>query len=318
MLDNMRKKITNIEFSNIAKKVHGNKYDYSLVDYKNSHTEIIILCKNHGKFKQKPYSHLNGKGCPTCGGTKSLKIDDFIIRANDIHNNKYDYSKSIYINIKSKIKIICPDHGIFEQVPYNHLRGKGCPICANNIKSNISDFILKANLIYDNKYNYSESEYVNARTKISIICPIHGKYMQRPNDHLNGHGCKQCAYENILKNTSSILETEFLNHLNIDIKHRQISINGYIVDGINKKDKIIYEFLGDYWHGNPNRYKLTDFNKSTNKTFETLYNDTFNRFNILKKYGYTIRYIWESDWNDYKNDTTENLKLMEYNMKEAI
>ena len=97
-----------------------------------------------------------------------------------------------YIGFYEKVKIICKKHGIFKQSPSDHIRGIGCPICANNTQKTRKVFIKESNLIHDNKYDYSLVEYKNNKTKVKIICPIHGLFKQRPNDHLNNHGCFMC------------------------------------------------------------------------------------------------------------------------------
>ncbi len=113
---------------------HDNRYDYSKVEYINNYTKIKIICKTHGEFLQEPLVHLNASiGCPECKVITQTKTQEqFIKEANKIHNNQYNYDETMYINTKQKIKIRCMKHGIFEQIPDNHLtRGSGCPICAN-------------------------------------------------------------------------------------------------------------------------------------------------------------------------------------------
>ena len=120
---------TTEQFIKEAIEVHKNKYDYSKVNYKGAHIKVCIICPEHGEFWQTPHDHLDGHGCPKCGGTGKLTTQVFIERAKRIHNNKYDYSASKYINNLSLIKIICPIHGEFEQIASEHLRGHGCPMC---------------------------------------------------------------------------------------------------------------------------------------------------------------------------------------------
>ena len=120
------------------------------------------------------------------------------MKARVIHGNKYDYSLVDYVNAKTKIKILCPIHGVFEQVPNYHLSKCGCALCGvdkiiKKNKGSESDFINKANLVHNNKYDYSKINYINAHTKIGIICPEHGEFTQRPNNHLNGNGCSICV-----------------------------------------------------------------------------------------------------------------------------
>lgn len=123
------KKKTIQEFVNDAKKVHGNTYEYMLVNYKGHHEKVQVVCHEHGVFKQTPKDHLDGCGCPKCGGHAPLTQTDFVIRSNKVHNNKYDYSLAKYITNITKVIIICPNHGKFQQTPAGHMRGQGCPPC---------------------------------------------------------------------------------------------------------------------------------------------------------------------------------------------
>jgi hypothetical protein len=130
------KKLTKEEFIIRAKCLLGDNYDFTKTTYINSHIKTIITCKTHGDFLILPCNVLQHNcGCPLCAGDKisksfSLTREEFEKKAKKVHNNKYCYALSNYINNKSKIKIICPIHGIFEQLPNNHLSGSGCPECA--------------------------------------------------------------------------------------------------------------------------------------------------------------------------------------------
>lgn len=179
-----------------AWEVHGDKYDYSNVVYTAAKTKIEILCKDHGLFAQSPDNHLSWSKCPVCSKTASRKTtSEFIREAFLVHGNKYDYSPTIYTTATSKIAIGCKQHGIFSQLPNNHLAGKGCPECSGNKKSSTAEFIEKANLVHAYKYDYCLSEYVNAMTSLVIGCRQHGIFEQRPNDHLSGQGCPKCGVE---------------------------------------------------------------------------------------------------------------------------
>jgi hypothetical protein len=190
--------VTTKDFVEKAKKIHGNKYDYSLVEYRNSTTPVRIICPTHGEFLKKPNNHLQGGGCQKCSGKYKPTLEEFIEKANKVHNDKYNYSKSIYINNFSPLKIICPKHGEFLQKPSGHLNGAGCPKCSHNSgrgnNSTTEEFIEKANKLYNNKYDYSKVVYKNSTTPITIICPIHGEFLQKPNTHLTRIiGCPKCA-----------------------------------------------------------------------------------------------------------------------------
>jgi very-short-patch-repair endonuclease len=223
----MSKKLTNIDFIHNAKNVHGDKYDYSLVEYINAKTKVKIICPKHGIFEQTPNNHISNKnGCPKC---KNL-ITDFIEKANAIHNNKYDYSLVNYQNSKSKVKIICPKHGIFEQTPNNHINLKqGCPLCSKN---NNDSFIEKANVIHNNKYDYSLVNYQNSKSKVKIICPVHGVFEQTYDSHiLKKCGCPNCK---ISKGENEI--KTFLIDNNIYF------INQYKFDNCKNKRKLPFDF----------------------------------------------------------------------------
>ena len=131
------KKLTQDEFIRRAREVHGDKYDYSKIVYASSNKKVKIVCPTHGVFWQRAGDHLRGSGCQKCyedrrGDSKRLDNVEFLKRAKDIHGNKYDYSNVKYVNSKTKVCIICPEHGEFWQTPHEHgLRGGGCPLCRN-------------------------------------------------------------------------------------------------------------------------------------------------------------------------------------------
>lgn len=190
-LKNIEKRKTNfIKNSNIK---HNNKYDYSLVNYKNMISIVKIICPIHGVFKQQCNSHKNGSGCPLCSGNKKSNNDNFIKKSIIKHNNKYDYSLINYKNNRTNVKIICPIHDIFEQTPENHLNGYGCSKCSGFIKNNNKMVIQKCIKKHGYKYDYSSIDYTTAHNKIKIICPVHGFFERVARDHyLYGMGCHEC------------------------------------------------------------------------------------------------------------------------------
>ena len=211
------KRLTTEEFVEKARKIHGNKYDYSKVEYKDSHTKVPIICPIHGEFLQTPNNHLNGQQCPFCSYPNiNLSKENFVSLAKNVHGDKYDYSKVVYKNTKDKLIIICPIHGEFLQSFEKHvIRGQGCPKCVGKNKDT-SEFIFQANKIHKNKYEYSKTNYISATTKVSIICPIHGEFLQSPAKHLCGDGCPKC--------NSSKLENslrEYLDSKNIKFEEQK-------------------------------------------------------------------------------------------------
>lgn len=215
----MSRNKTTEEFINQAKRIHGNKYDYSLTNYINAITKVIIICPKHGEFLQSPHMHLRNINCPKCSVTYRKSTNQFINEAIKTHGNKYDYSLVEYINNASKIKIICNDHGEFHQTPQSHISNRsGCPICGdivngNRHKKKRDQFINEAKDIHENKYDYSLSKYINGRIKIEIICPIHGTFTQTPNSHLRGSGCPICKESKGEKQIRKLLENKNIEYV---------------------------------------------------------------------------------------------------------
>jgi len=190
----MSKRVTTEDFIIKARLVHGDRYDYSKVTYTHQKNKINIGCSEHGDFMQSPTNHLSGDGCPKCVKYPiRITTEDFIVRLRSKHGDKYNYSKVIYSGPKNKITIICPIHNEFEQQPFNHLRGDGCPKCTGGVGISRDDFIERANRKHGNKYDYSKVEYVNSLTKVIIGCPEHGDFIQSPTKHTNSTGCPRCG-----------------------------------------------------------------------------------------------------------------------------
>jgi len=130
-------RLTTEEFISRARRVHGNKYDYALVEYSGAFTPVKIICREHGEFEQKPNKHLSGYGCKICGrlaanNARRLNTEQFIAKAKRVHGDKYDYSLVSYETGELPVKIVCPAHGEFEQMPRGHLSGNGCRKCADD------------------------------------------------------------------------------------------------------------------------------------------------------------------------------------------
>ena len=282
-----------------AIKIHGDKYDYSKVDYIHSQDKCIIVCPEHGEFEQQLSNHLQGRGCKKCG----IKINiinntfnntEWIEKAKLIHNNKYDYSKVEYKNSHEKVIIICPEHGEFKQLANSHLRGKKCKKCSiKNVieiqKSNKFEFILKAKEIHGNKYDYSKVEYEHSHEKVIIICPEHGEFNQLPNSHLNGSGCIQCS-KNITISKKEQEIYDFIKELGIDnIKQSDRTIlNGKELDIYLPDYNLAIEFNGLYWHdeySKPDNYHLLKTDECLSKNIQLIHifeDEWLNKKDIVK------------------------------------
>jgi len=364
-------KSTTNEFIEKAKLIHGNKYDYSLVNYNLSNKEVIIICKIHGEFQQKPSYHLGGSGCQKCANKYTMTTNEFIEKAKLIHYDTYDYSKLKYVNTDIKVLILCKNHGEFQQIPTDHLRGhecfkcyystisermlktkeefieksklvhgdlydyskvnyincnlkviiickihgdflqtpighyhsgSGCQKCSSVAKLTTEDFIERSKIIHGDLYDYSKVDYINNNTKVIIICKKHGEFYQNPKGHYAaGYGCSKCSNNGYSK--MQILWLNFLSKFhNIHIQHALndgeflIPNTNYKADGYCKENNTIYEFHGDFWHGNPKIYSQDEINKKTNCSFKELYEKTLIKENKIKELGYNLETIWENDW----------------------
>ena len=200
----MPSKLTTVEFIQKSILKHGQKWNYSKVNYTGSRDKIVIICKEHGEFLQTASDHLSGCGCPDCDPTKRLTEEDFIQKSKIKHGERYDYSKVRYgKNNYDLVEIICEEHGSFLQRPWAHLRGQGCPKCSNNTLMTNLVFIEKSKGVHDDKFDYSLTDYSGRRKDVTIICKKHGAFKQMARLHLEGWGCKKCK--------SSRLE-DYLSH----------------------------------------------------------------------------------------------------------
>jgi len=220
----MKKKTTE-QFIVEANQIHGDRYDYSKVEYITNRHTITIICKIHGEFQQLPGSHLMRKNCIKCsyidGSAKQRgNIDEFIQKSREVHGDTYDYSKVQYKGARAKVIIICRKHGEFQQTPHHHiLRKQGCNICgvklrSENKKYTQNEFIQKSTEIHGDTYDYSKVQYTGIYNKIIIICKKHGEFEQTPALHIQGSGCNNCGCERtgiLLRHTNNDFITKAFN-----------------------------------------------------------------------------------------------------------
>lgn len=313
----MKRKLTTEEFIEKAKSIHGDKYDYSKVIYKTTETKICIICKKCGnEFWQTPHSHLQGRGCYECaklnfGEYKRSDKEIFIEEALKIHKNHYNHSKVNYINNYTKVDIICNKcNCTFSQKPNDHLNGCGCPYCAKNKKLTTETFIEKANLIHNNKFNYSKTYYVNSREKVCIICPEHGEFWQRAVNHLSGFGCSVCKESKLEKEI-----VQLLNKNNIKYERQKtfdwlknklpLEIDFYLPDY-----NIVIECQGEQ------HFKPVNFgskNRNSNQMLEYVQNNDKIKFELCNKNKIDLLYFSNLECNNYlsKIYTSKN-ELIKY------
>jgi hypothetical protein len=297
--------LTTEQFIEKSRRIHGDLYDYSQTKYTGVHNKVTIICKEHGSFLQTPDNHSNaGFGCPRCGTIAShtaatLTTEQFIKKAKLIHGDLYNYSLVNCVGVMKKVTIICKEHGSFLQIPNDHTsRKSGCPACAGNQTSTAKQFIESARLIHGDLYDYSQTKYTNAHNKITIICKEHGPFLQIPNAHISSKsGCPKCVGYVSKKETNwldslGVPDTPHFRQVTFKIKDRR-----HKVDGFDPETNTVYEFWGDFWHGNPVKYNPIDVNPINYKTFGELYEKTQQKRQSILNAGYNLVEIWESDYD---------------------
>lgn len=191
-----------------AKSIHNDRFNYDKSEYINTNTPLIVTCPLHGDFTVTPkehYKNSNG-GCIKCSNRYRRTVDEFITDAEIKHGGKYKYDKVNFNNIRDKVIITCPNHGDFEQVARDHLRGAGCPDCSGLKRKSTDEFIKMATEKHGGKYGYDNANYINNRTPVLITCEKHGDFKQAPVNHVRGAGCPKCKESVGEKTIQSILD----------------------------------------------------------------------------------------------------------------
>lgn len=311
----MQKRLTQNQFLDACLRKHGNTYDYTNAFYTGTRNNVEIICRKHGKFSQRANDHINGgHGCPICARScKTPEASRFVELAKQVHGNKFDYSKTQYINESTKVTIICRKHGEWKTLPkYHVVRKCDCPKCVRDKKLlTYDEFVSRAKLIHGEKYEYSQCKqsWNGLKCKMPIECKVHGIFFQSGTHHLSGRGCRKCFYDrSSAKNgifDASKIEAQFLDAIGVPKLrniHRQVWIGNYKVDALINNS--IIEFLGDYWHGHPSYSKYGDITRKQQYTKTKL--------NALKNMGFDVFYIWESEWKKNLKDST-SISLHQFN-----
>lgn len=235
-----------------ATAVHGDRYDYSLVEYENISSKIRIICREHGEFIQTASVHIykGGCGCPKCWQDrrrvgKLLPFKEAVGLAREKHGDRFEYIEDSYRGVKYKVSIICPDHGIFEQRFCDHVRSAhGCIKCSGLHVMTKSEFIAKAKAVHGDRYNYSLVEYDGIKVRVKIICPDHGVFEQIPSGHISQkQGCPSCG--NIKKGLSQRVEQdEFLRRAKQI--HPILNFTKSTYQGNNRKVVVTCNYHGDF------------------------------------------------------------------------
>ena len=314
-------KRTKEQFIQISREKFPNiNFGFDEVVWVNMATKIKIYCPIcNDYFITLPSVHIRKEsmgGCRKCADNLISKQqrytqNEWISAVQEIHNNYYTYNDVKYNGSNEKVIITCPEHGNFSQNPTEHMAGKGCAKCGyKNIAETkfykAEDFERIKNdlaLIHNHKYNYTNIYRDNeGRLFIEGYCKKNHQLNQRLDHHFKGHGCVSCIPQ------YSKAQIEWLNFMEITegiIEHAEnggeykIPDSSYTVDGRNGNK--LYEFQGDFWHGNPKRFNLEEINPKTGTTYKYLYERTNRKIEYLKNKGYDVIVMWEYDWELGKN-----------------
>ena len=236
---NPHHKMNTDEFIQKAVKKHGDKYDYSLVEYLGAETKVKIICSKHGVFEQTPAAHIAGQGCPECKNEITSKIhsktqEEFLRQAIMTHGDKYNYSNVVYKGSQIKVCIKCNICGKeFWQTPDNHVHQKhGCTWCSGKKKTTES-FIEELKAIYKDSFNYDSVVYVNSFTPVKLFCKKHGYFEKNPAKLLCGYGCPQC----IIISKGEIKVSNFLNENKIKYEKEKLIPNDNLL-AVNKHFRV--------------------------------------------------------------------------------
>lgn len=263
-----KKSMSNEEYKQLCVKKHGDTYILDDVEYISMKKYVYPTCRNHGRFKICAYDFAHLRGCPHCGRENrkrkpfkrkrmNMSFDEFKAIAEPLHDYKYKYIRNSFINLKEKMKMICPIHGEFEQPPYSHLNGHGCEECGiikRSLTQNTTNegFIDKCTKVHNGYYIYTHTKYKGCYDDVEVICPKHGLFTIPAYSHLQGHGCRKCANENnslrLLKPLEEFIDDAKKVHPNEDIDYSKVEYRGA---------KVPVEFIcpnGHHYFQSPNKH----------------------------------------------------------------
>jgi hypothetical protein len=302
----MGKKLTTEEFTAKAVEKYGSLYDYTKVMYNGTRVPVTIICPVHGEFQQTPQVHFLSKiGCPKCAEStpphNKLTTDKFITNAKAIHGDKYDYSKTIYTCAMSFVTIICPVHGEFQQRPNDHVNNKcGCWSCSATSPLTTTQFIQNLKTRFPSTTcGFSNVEYVNQSTPVTITCPVHGNFIIEPKSaYQRSPGlCSYCNYNLRAKTSRGENElVEFLRSLNVDtIQSDRRIISPLELDIVLPDFNIAIEYCGLYWHS-----EQSGKNKHYHKT----------KHDMCQQQGIQLLTIFEDEWFTRQQQVKNKIKHM--------
>ena len=280
-------KYTTEIFIKKAKAKYGNRYGYDKVEFIKSILPVTIFCNKCKKyFNIRPDHFLSGHGCQYCSRNHKYTTDEWVEKAKTIFP-EYDYSKVNYVNEKTDVRIICQKHGEFLKNPKSLLKGHGCNRCSKTHRYTTEEWVERAKKIHGNKYDYSKVKYINEKKEVCIICPEHGEFWQRPNNHIfNKQGCPICNFSHMESEVNLALKK-----LNIDFKsqHRFEDFKKFPYDFYIPDRNIIIECQGEQ-HFKPTGFGKKD-KEQINKAFKKIQENDLLKNQYCQKNGLKIIYL---------------------------
>ena len=277
------------EYIKRANKKFNNKYDYSKSFAQTIKDKTIFICPIHGDFITTWDNHLQGCGCPKCSKRPSYTPQEWIDKVSKIHNNKYDYSKTVYTKANEKVIIICNEidemgnkHGEFTIRAKNHMAGIGCPKCGNKYQPTTEEWIAKANFVHKNKYNYEKTHYTGSKHKVIITCPIHGDFEQNASSHLQGCGCPKC------NGGVALSDNDFIKK-SIEIHNNRYSYKNVNYINSHTKVNITCKIHGDFEQFPFQHLRGCGCPKCNSSKMENMLINLFQKEQIRYTYQYTIK-----------------------------
>ena len=300
---------TTEEWIKAAQAVHGDRYDYSSADYQTATVKVDVIChekdifgNEHGTFSVLPSVHLKGVGCPKCSHRFGYTTEEFIAKAKLIHKDRYDYSKTVYVNKNTKVIITCPIHGDFEQAPLSHLSGCGCSKCNNGVGYDTDRFLQLARQCHKGRYDYSKVVYINAKTPVIITCPIHGDFEQAPTLHIHGAGCPKCK--------ASVMETTLINVFNKQhipyiyqycLPHGKYNLKA---DFYLPRHNIIIECQGEQ-HFTPTHFASSVTTEQAQQQYQKTLQYDCDKYDICQENGFDVLYYVNTPRFNYRDKIKE-------------
>jgi hypothetical protein len=301
------------EFKRLSAEKFGvGTFNFDEFNYVDMKTKGLIICPCGHRNMISPVVHLRGDGgCRDCANIKTGQRfadtqEGWIRKARAKHGEKYGYEKVKYLGQGVKVIITCRTcNEDFEQDPTSHATGGcGCPTCGIE-SSRAAKFLTDDDIIkileecaslHLVKYEYLSKSLENGRLMIQLLCPSHGPFKQRLDHHRKGHGCVKCC------SSVSRCELEWIAYLTVAYASHslqtqyKIESTKYAADAYCKDLNRIFEFHGDFWHGNPAMYSCDEINPRTKTTYGRLYAKTLAKHDIYEKLGFAVSFVWESDW----------------------